>query len=330
MKPRAFFAVPAGTYDIVYAGYPRDLLDAQVQVIGGPAAGEDLLASPRLEEVELLYTGWGAPRIDTPLLARLPRLRAVFHAAGTIRSLVSDAFWQREIQITSAYAANAIPVAEFAQAAILLSLKGVWHYERAAQRDRARPRFIEMPGAFRSTVGLVSLGAIGRLVVQHLKATELQIVAYDPYVTPEAAAALGVRMVTLEELFRVSDVVSLHAPLLPQTEGLITGPLLDSMKPHATLLNTARGGLIREPELIEVLRRRPDLTAVLDVTAPEPPVPGSPLYELPNVVLTPHVAGSMGPECKRLGTAMAEETGRFLAGQPLRWHITRAQFERMA
>jgi phosphoglycerate dehydrogenase-like enzyme len=330
MKPRAFFAVPAGTYDIVYAGHPHELLDAQVQVIGGPATGEDLLKSPRLEEVELLYTGWGAPRLDEPMLARLPGLRAVFHAAGTIKSLVSDAFWRRGIAVTSAYAANAIPVAEFAQAAIVLSLKGFWHYERAAQRDRAWPRFIEMPGVFRSTVGLVSLGAIGRLVVQHLKATELQIVAYDPYVTPDAAAALGVRMVSLEELFRVSDVVSLHAPLLPQTQGLITGALLDSMKPRATLLNTARGGLIREAELIEVLRRRTDLTAVLDVTSPEPPVPGSPLYELPNVVLTPHVAGSMGPECKRMGTAMAEETSRFLAGQPLRWSITRAQCERMA
>lgn len=330
MKPRALFALPASMYEVIYAGHPRALLDQQVEVIGGPMEREDLVAFPRLGEVEFLFMGWGSPRLDTALLNALPRLRAVFYGAGSIRSIVTDEFWARGLPICSAYAANAIPVAEYAHAAILLSLKQVWYYERTAQRTRRWPKFIHTAGAYRSTVGLVSLGAIGRLVAERLRTSDLEVVAYDPYVKPELAQALGVRMVSLEELFQISDVVSLHTPALKETEGMITGALLRHMKEHATLLNTARGALIREDELIATLKARTDLTAVLDITYPEPAAEGSPLYELPNVVLTPHIAGSMGNECKRMGSFMSEEVARLLAGQPLRWQVTRAQFERMA
>ena len=260
----------------------------------------------------------------------MPHLRAVFYGAGSIRYLVSEAFWASNIPITSAYAANAIPVAEFAFAAILLSLKRVWHYERATRRERAWPAFVPMPGAFRSTVGLVSLGAIGRLVAGHLKSTEAQVIAYDPFAKAEDAQALGVRLVTLEEVFKTADVVSLHTPHLKETEGLISASLLRSMKPGATLVNTARGALIREDELITTLQERPDLTAMLDVTWPVTPAPESPLFDLPNVVLTPHIAGSTGEECKRMGSYMADELERFLRAEPLRWRITRQQMERMA
>ena len=95
------------------------------------------------------------------------------------------------------------------------------------------------------------------------------------------------------------------------------------MKPYSTFINTSRGAVIRENEMIEVLRQRPDLWAVLDVTYPEPPPPDSPLYTLPNVLLTPHIAGSMGEECRRQGRYMIEELERYLAGQPLSWAVTK-------
>ncbi len=330
MKPRALFALPPAMYEVIYAGYPRERLDSLVNVIGEPVTADSILSFPRLAEVECLFMGWGSPRLEEKLLAAMPNLRAVFYGAGSIRSIVSEAFWARGRPITSAYAANAIPVAEFAHAAILLSLKRVWYYMRAAREEKRWPNYVNMPGAYRSTVGLVSLGAIGRLVAERLRSSEIEVVAYDPYVTAATAHDVGAGLVDLAHLFRVSDVVSLHAPLLQATEGLIDGTLLRSMKPHATLLNTARGGLIKEDDLVATLRERPDLTAVLDVTHPEPPVSGSPLYELPNLFLTPHVAGSMDAECKRMGSLMAEEVERLLAGQPLQWQITRAQFERMA
>jgi phosphoglycerate dehydrogenase-like enzyme len=129
----------------------------------------------------------------------------------------------------------------------------------------------------------------------------------------------------LEDIFRRADVVSLHTPWLPETEGMITGQHFTLMKPNAAFINTARGAVVRESEMIAVLEQRPDLLAVLDVTYPEPPVPGSPLYTLPNVVLTPHIAGALGPETRRLGEMMLDELQRYLRGEPLRWQVSPKQ-----
>ena len=166
---------------------------------------------------------------------------------------------------------------------------------------------------------------IGRLVRERLRPFDLKVLAYDPFIKPEDAAALGVTLVPLDVLFRKCDVVSLHTPWLKETEGLITGALLASMKPGATFINTARGAVVREAEMVEVLQQRPDLSAVLDVTDPEPPVANSPLYTLPNVLLTPHIAGSMARECRRMGRYMVEELDRFLTGRPLAWKIDKTK-----
>jgi phosphoglycerate dehydrogenase-like enzyme len=154
--------------------------------------------------------------------------------------------------------------------------------------------------------------------------------AHMAFVSAEQAAAIGVELVPLDELFRSAAVVSLHAPWLKETEGMITGAHLAAMPPYATFVNTSRGALVHESELIAALRERPDLCAVLDVTYPEPPPPESPLYDMPNVVLTPHIAGSLEAECRRMGQLMVSELERFVRGEPLRYALTRAQVERMA
>ena len=150
------------------------------------------------------------------------------------------------------------------------------------------------------------------------------MVAYDPYVTSEEARVLGVDLMSLEDLYASWEVVSLHAPLLPETEGMILGSHLASMKRNAALINTSRGAVVREAEMVEVLEERPDLWAVLDVTNPEPPEPNSRLYDLPNVVLTPHIAGSQGNECRCMGRLVVDELRRYVAGLPLEHEITRA------
>ncbi|NUR89192.1 MAG: oxidoreductase, partial [Nonomuraea sp.] len=204
------------------------------------------------------------------------------------------------------------PVAEFTLAQILLALK---QFHRVSREIRELGRFpgeVRVAGAYRTRVGLLGLGEIGRLVAAHLRAFDVEVVACDPH-----AQEGGVPLVTLAELFETCEVVSVHAPLLPETEGLVGGPLVARMRPGATLVNTARGAVLDEPSVIEVLRERPDLTAVLDVTWPEPPPAGSPLYGLPNVVLTPHLAGSMGAERGRMGELVAAELARLVAGEPL-------------
>lgn len=283
-----------------------------------------------LRETEIIFSGWGAPRMNEEFLQHAPKLRAIFYAGGSVRYFVTEAMWRRGIRLTTAQAINAIPVAEYAVSALLLGLKRHWHYARVARETHDFPLDRPMPGAFGTTVGLVSYGTIARLARQKLRTFEVEVIVYDPFLSEAEAREHNMRKVGLDELFATADAVSLHTPHLPETSRLIKGRHFELMKPDAFFLNTARGEVIDENEMIAVLQRRPDLQAVLDVTAPEPPAPDSPLYTLPNIVLTPHIAGSVGRECERMGLAMVDEFERYLAGQPLRWEITASETELIA
>jgi len=318
-------------YDLIYgsAGKKiREMIDIYAEPQTKISLRENLSL---LSQAEVIFSGWGCPVMDEEFLAAAPNLKAVFYGAGSIKGFVSDAFWERDILVTSAYAANAIPVIEFTISQILFSLKRGWFYVNKIKKDKAYPSRQEtVPGAFGSTVGIISLGMIGRGVCEKLRQFDVDVIAYDPYVKPEIADELGVELCSLEEIFQKSDVVSLHAPWINETVGLITGVHLASMKKNATFINTARGAIVREDEMIEVLQNRPDITALLDVTYPEPPVHGSPLYTLDNCILTPHIAGSLSNECNRMGEYMFEELERYLVGDELKWKITKKQSVLMA
>jgi phosphoglycerate dehydrogenase-like enzyme len=329
-KPKGLFALEPHFFDIVYGGENLRHLQSFVDISGPSFSREQLVEQPELlRDVELLFSSWGAPRLDRTFLDAAPRLRAVFHAAGTVRPFVTDEFWDSQVTLTNAAAANAVPVAEFTLAQIILSLKRIWWHVREIERTLSYPdRNSDVaygPGAYGSVVGIISLGRIGRLVREKLRILDVKVIAHDPLLTPARARELDVEAVSLEELFRRSDVVTLHAPWLTETEGLITGEHFASMKRNATFINTARGCIVREKEMIAVLVNRPDLFALLDVVRTEPPPKDSPLYRLPNVVLTPHIAGSQHDECRRLGRFIVEETERFLSGRTLCWQVTRDQ-----
>jgi phosphoglycerate dehydrogenase-like enzyme len=304
----------------------RDIAD-RVNVLAPPYRAATIQNNPSLlKNVDVVFSSWGMVRLDDAILQAAPRLKAVFYGAGSVKNFVTEAFWKREVALSSAWGANAVPVSEYTLAAILFSLKQAF---RSAQAYRQRRNIREIrqtiPGAYGTTVGLVSMGMIGRLVRERLHPFEVKVLAYDPFLSPADAEKLGVTLVPLDVLFKESDVVSLHTPWLKETEGMITGEHFEKMKPGATFINTARGAVVKEPEMIEVLTRRQDLFAVLDVTYPEPPVADSPLLTLPNVMLTPHIAGSVNRECRRMGRTMIEELDRYLAGQPLRWQVTEAK-----
>jgi len=329
---KAAFVMPHDMFELIYGEECSIPIGDHAHVLGSRPEdpGQLRSAAPRwLEEVDVVFTGWGGPRFDEELLRRLPRLRAVFHGGGTVRPHVTDAFWDRGILLTTAAEANAAPVAEFTTAAIWLSLKRAWQLNRQVRHERTfSSPHPSVPGARGSTVGLVSLGQIGRLVRDRLRASEVRVIAYDPYVSKARFRELDIEPVSLPELMTRSDVVSLHTPLTSETEGMITTALLHRFKPGATFINTARGALVRESDVIAFLLARPDVQAIFDVTWPMPPAAESQLYDLPNVFLTPHIAGSLGPECRRLGWAMVEEFRRHVRGEPL-WHqISRAQAER--
>lgn len=281
-----------------------------------------------LRDVEILFAGWKSPRLDMSLLDSMPRLEAVFFAAGSVRGLVTEEFWRRKISLSTAASVNARPVAEFCLAAILLSLKRVWHQSRLVREMRRFPDPLPYcPSGHGSVVGLVSLGNTGRQLRELLRPFDLHVLVYDPFLTSGQAQQLGVEAVGLSELFERSDVVSLHTPWLATTEGMIHGVHINSMKSCSCLINTARGAIIREAEMLEVLARRPDIEAIIDVTCPEPPAADSPIYQLPNIILTPHIAGSIGRERKRLGGAMLEEFQRYIKGEPLHYAVNAKEYE---
>ena len=314
--------------------YPAEVLagiDRIADLVRPFLTADQLDADPvALRDVDVLLTGWGAPAVDAALLARAPRLRAVLHAAGSVKHIVTDDAWERGIAVVSAAAANAEPVAEMTAAQIVLAARGVPASRRRYRSERSLAAKNAASGARGRVVGLVALGGIGRRVAERLRESAVTVIAADPFADADEAAALGVQLVTLESLFERADVVSLHAPLLPATVGMIGRDLIERMPEGATLINTARGGLIAEDELVDVLRRRPDLTALLDVTAEEPPAADSPLWDLANAELTPHIAGAMGKDRAAMGRLVAEELERLIDGLPLRHAIDRNALGRMA
>ncbi len=330
MKKKGIYLLDADCYEMIYGLAERETVAARLSLTAPPQTTESVTARPDvLQGVQIVMSGWGCPCMDADFLAAAPDLEAVFYGAGSIRGLVSEAFWERDIVITSAYAANGVPVAEYALAQILSGLKCVWPTVRNLRATRCWQRG-PMIGAYGTTVGLISLGMVARHLCRLLRAFDLKVLAYDPFVSADDAAALGVTLTGLDDIFAQSDAVSLHTPNLPETAGMITGRHLRMLRPNATFINTARGAVVRETEMIEVLGERPDVTAVLDVTNPEPPPPESPLWTLPNVVLTPHIAGSMAQECRRMGRSAVTEMEAYLDGRPMQWRISRAQAATLA
>lgn len=315
---RGLYILDPQIFPLVYEPEVRRAIDAHVEMLAPCQSGASVAENPGLlAEAEVIFSGWGGPVFDERFFELAPHVRAVFHAGGCPRLPHQAA--SRGVVMTSAEVANSIPVAEYTLAMILLSLKHSWHLIHQTRAQQTFPDRNGAPGGYEKCVGIIGLGTIARLLLSLLYPLDLHLLARDPYISDAKAAELNVELVSLDDIFRRSDVVSLHAAHLPETVGMITGKHLASMPQGATFINTARGALVRENELIDVARSRPDLQFVLDVTHPEPPVAGSPLYTLPNVVLTPHIAGSAGGECRRMGDFLVEELERFVTGQPLKW-----------
>jgi phosphoglycerate dehydrogenase-like enzyme len=304
----------------------------EIVALGDPAQVDELdsaAARDRLRDAEVLVTSWGAPALTAERLRGAPSLRAVFHSAGSVRSLVTDEVWARGITVTSAADANAIPTAEFTLAAIVFAGKKVPFI--AADPVAAQSGWGDVDGYgdlsnYRRTVGVVGFSRVGRRVVQLLRQLDMaECLVADPYADPVEVATAGGTLVELADLLARSEILSLHAPELPSTRHMIGAAELARLPDHATVVNTARGSLVDSAALAAECRSG-RLFAILDVTDPEPLPAGDPLRSVPNVLLTPHLAGSLGTEVLRLTDHTLDELARYTAGEPLRTEITPQAF----
>jgi phosphoglycerate dehydrogenase-like enzyme len=312
-------------------GEVADILDAAPLGDWHEPRADDLLA-----RAEVILGHWGCPPLDVSVIERAPNLGLFAYAAGTVKQTVSPDVFDRGIRVTSGADANAEPVAEFTLATILYANKDViWQRDvRRAPRDRALREFRQSSnvaiGNYDKTIGIVGASLIGRRVIELLRAfPRLRVALYDPFVSGADAKSIGVTKMELDELCAAVDILSIHAPDLPSTRHLIGAAQLAALRTGATVINTARGALLdHDALLVEVGSGR--LSAVLDVTDPEPLPEDHPLWALPNVFITPHLAGSQGSELRRMIDHAVDEIDRWRTGRPARNAITADMLDRLA
>lgn len=299
-----FVCAKKETVDYVYSEAQRKQI-AEVADLMPEIVNAGNFDSVDLKDVEVIFSTWGMMNFTDEQLDRMPNLKAVFYGAGAT-DYFARPLLARGIKVISAWKANAIPVAEFVLAQIILSMKNYfsnnWNNKFAG------------PGCYGETVALIGAGAISSKLQEMLKVLNLNVLVIPS--RPER------RTVSLEEAFRTAYVVSNHLPNREDNQKVLTKELFASMRQGATFINTGRGAQVDEAGLIEVLKARPDLTALLDVTFPEPPEAGSELYTLPNVRLTTHIAGSLNDEVHRMADYVIGDYLHFAAGEPLEHEVT--------
>ena len=231
----------------------------------------------------------GMEPYDEETLAAAPELRVIARWGVGYDQVDVEAATRHGVAVAMAFGANHESVADAAFGLMASLANDIPHYHRLVAGGGWGGRY--HVGLWRKTVGIVGLGRIGRAFARRCQGFETRLLGYDPLIPPEAVRDLGVELVTLDELLKESDFVSLHAPRSPETERLINHETLALMKPSAYLINTSRGSVVDEAALINALTNGKIAGAGLDVFVNEPPG-DSPLLSLDNVLLTPHSAGA--------------------------------------
>lgn len=318
MKTRAAFFKNDNwaNIDYVFAKGRREKLTGMVDLYPEIISEDNFYQhAEKLANLEVIFSTWGMPALYEQQIDCLPDLKAVFYAAGATDGFARP-FLKKNKIVASAWLANAVPVAEFCVAQILLACKGYFHNTmdcRVPEKWRNGTAF-KGRGVFEEMIALIGAGAISQKTSELLAPFNLNVV-----IIPSRHAN---RTISLEEAFSSSYIVSNHLPNRSDNIGVLNGELFRSMPYGATFINTGRGAQVNEQELIVVLKERPDLTALLDVTCPEPPNDDSELYTLPNVHLSSHIAGSMNNEVVRMADYMIEEFVRWKNGEPLKYQVS--------
>jgi len=334
-KPKVLLAMNKGLAEQIFNREDLEHFKTFVEVndvSSLPEKIDESFIKENIEDVEVCVSCWGTPPFTKEILDRASKLKLIAHSAGSVKPIVTDYVWEKGIRVTSAAPAIATAVAETTLGLMIISLKripqlneivrkGFWKLEDEVSRAKS---------LYNITVGIIGASNVGRNVIELLGNFQVEILLYDPYVTQEEGEQLGVKLTTLEELLTHSDVISLHAPSIPETHHMINRENIKLLKRGAVLINTARGSLIDEAALVERLTEG-DIFACIDVTDPEPPDINSPLRKLPNVILTPHIAGGSGiTDRQRQGRYIIDQVYKFVTQGKLDYEVTKDMLPRIA
>jgi phosphoglycerate dehydrogenase-like enzyme len=343
-KPKAFkeppmkktlFAVKQKWYPTIFreADMARLRRVSDVLPVPPPAQADKAFLLAHAREAEVVVTTWETAALDAEVIAAAPKLELVVHAAGSIRPIVSEALWARGVKVSSMAAAISFGVAEFCLGQFLMGGKRAYW---AAQGTRAGQwgegvRVFDGPHElYGQNVGVIGAGHVGRHLIRLLRNFTCNIHLYDPYTSAERAREMGaVKVESLDDLFATCLFVALCAPSTPETQGMVRGRHFARLPKGAVFVNAARGAITDEGELVEELRKG-RFVACLDVTVVEPTPAEHPLRSLPNVVLTPHIAGVVAENRFRIGAMACDEIIGHCEGRGLQYGVTQEQLARMA
>jgi phosphoglycerate dehydrogenase-like enzyme len=328
---RIVMAVPPRFRALLFSARSMERIGAcgEVSLLDDPGDADALLK--QLPDADVLVTSWGAVPLTAEILDQAPRLRLVVHSASSVKAFVTEEVFARGIRVTQAGQGMARPVAEVSLAFTLAMLHRIHRFDHGMRAGEPWPDASAgsaQHGIASSRIGVVGASRTGTEYIALALALGAEVVVYDPHLTLERAAELGVRRVELDELLRTSRVVALHAPTLPETRHLIGRRELALMPDGAALVNTARSWLVDMAALLDELRTG-RLDAALDVFDTEPLPLDDPLRGLPNVLLTPHRAAATVEGYLELGDIVAAELDRYAAGQPLQHELTPSALARM-
>ncbi|MDD5621916.1 MAG: hydroxyacid dehydrogenase [Actinomycetota bacterium] len=327
-KPKFLLNMHRDMFDYCFSSEDRKKLSLLVELIGGIPSKSMYTKEwirANIKEAEGCITGWESIPIDEHIINCSKSLKIIFHTAGTVRGIFNNMNIKNyNLRIVSNAGVIAIYVARFTLGLILSGLKGVYYYNNKLHKFGKGGWDIKKNlshGYYKKKIGIISLGHIGYRLIGLLKNFDFEVLVYSNHLTDKKANELEVYKTELDELMAHADVVVLLAPDLPNYHHMINGKNIQLLKNNAIFINVARGGLVEEKALIKELRKG-FITAFLDVTDPEPPEDHSPFYDIPNCILTPHIAGCIGNECYKLGENTLEEIKLYMKNEPLKYEMS--------
>ncbi|MGN1328543.1 MAG: NAD(P)-dependent oxidoreductase [Eubacterium sp.] len=284
------------------------------------------------KNAEYIFSTWGMEHFSKEEIKEyFSNAKCLFYAAGSVQHFAQE-FLSCNIRVFSAWKANAVPVAEYTYAQILLALKGFYQasFKTKKQYYKMAKYSGNCGGIYNAKIGIIGVGSIGSAVAQMLKQNQVEIYYYDPYLSKETAQKLNIKAATLEEIFSKCDVISNHLANKEELTGILSGRLFDMMKPYAVFINTGRGRQVDEKGLVKAMRSVKTRTALLDVLCREPLTPFSSIARCKNIIVTPHIAGSLGKEVIRMAEYMTDEAERIDNGESPLYEVTKEMLKTMA